>query len=133
MAIKPDILAEPADTEEVTADDIDAARLPLPELFMQLSDDGKRWLRAEVAVYREEARRRLIGAAIVAGLFSVAAVIAFAALSASFFGIILALTPWLGAGWATGAVLLGGLVVAGLLGIAGRWQLRRLMRTEPST
>ncbi len=133
MAIKTEPLPDPVAPDPVAPDaeppgKPGPARQTKPEMFSQLVDDGRHWLRAEAAVYRAEARRRLIAAAIIAGLFAVAAVIAFAALSTALFGAILALAPRLGAGGATLVVVVGALIMATLLALVGRWRLRVLVR-----
>lgn len=109
------------------AGDANAAPRSLFESILRLSDDGQRWLYAELVVVRAEARKRLIGAAVVAGLIAAAAAIAGAALSVALFGAILALVPLLGTGLATLAVVLAGLAVALILGLLARMRLRQLL------
>lgn len=103
-------------------------RQSLPDLFAELVDDSRDWLSAEVAVYRAEARRRLIIAGIGLGLLTLAAALVAGTLVALLIGIMFALTPVVGAGWATAIVIGVALIVAAISAQAGRLQLRKLTR-----
>ncbi|MFZ4746351.1 MAG: phage holin family protein [Sphingomonas sp.] len=102
----------------------------LPDLFVELIDDGRDWLNAEVAVYRAEARRRLIIAGIGIGLMTLAAALVAGTLVALLVGVVFALGPILGAGWATAIVVAVALLIAAIAAQAGRLQLRKLTRGE---
>lgn len=103
-------------------------RQSLPDLFVELADDGRDWLNAEIAVYRAEARRRLIIAGIGLGLLTLAAALIAGTLVALLVGVVFALAPVLGAGWATAIVIAVALVIAAISAQAGRLQLRKLTR-----
>lgn len=103
-------------------------RQSLPDLFVELADDGRDWLNAEIAVYRAEARRRLIIAGIGLGLLTLAAALVAGTLVALLVGVVFALAPLLGAGWATAIVIAVALVIAAVSAQAGRLQLRKLTR-----
>lgn len=102
----------------------------LPDLFVELIDDGRDWLNAEVAVYRAEARRRLIIAGIGIGLMTLAAALVAGTLVALLVGVVFALGPIVGAGWATAIVVAVALLIATIAAQAGRLQLRKLTRGE---
>ena len=102
----------------------------LPDLFVELIDDGRDWLNAEIAVYRAEARRRLIIAGIGIGLMTLAAALVAGTLVALLVGVVFALGPILGAGWATAIVVAVALLIAAIAAQAGRLQLRKLTRGE---
>ena len=78
-------------------------RQPLPDLFVELVDDGRDWLNAEIAVYRAEARRRLIIAGIGLGLMTLAAALVAGTVVALLVGVVFALAPVIGAGGAAPA------------------------------
>ena len=84
----------------------------LPDLFVELIDDGRDWLNAEIAVYRAEARRRLIIAGIGIGLMTLAAALVAGTLVALLVGVVFALGPIVGAGWATAIVVAIALIIA---------------------
>lgn len=123
-------MVEGATAEEPSADADD--RRPLPELFGELIEDGRAWLNAEVAVYRAEARRRLIIAAIGIGLMTLAATLTAGTLIALLVGAMFALTPVLGSGWAIATVVAVALAIATVAALAGRHQFRRLTRGKKS-
>lgn len=104
------------------------ARQSLPDLLVELADDGRDWLNAEIAVYRAEARRRLIIAGIGLGLLTLSAALVAGTLVALLVGVVFALAPVLGAGWATTIVIVVALVIAAIAALAGRLQLRKLTR-----
>jgi Putative Actinobacterial Holin-X, holin superfamily III len=104
------------------------ARQSLPDLFAELADDGRDWLNAEIAVYRAEARRRLIIAGIGLGLMTLAAALVAGTLVALLVGVVFALVPVMGAGWATALVIGVALLIAAIAAQAGRLQLRQLTR-----
>lgn len=96
----------------------------LPALVARLIDDARNVARAEVDVVKAKAGERIEaykGAAIV---FGAAAVIASSAVTALLVGLILSLATLIGPGWATLAVVLGSLVVAGVLAMIGAGRLK---------
>ncbi len=103
-------------------------RPSLPDLFAELADDGRAWLNAEIAVYRAEARRRLIIAGIGLALLTLAAALVAGTLVALLVGAMFALTPMVGAGWSTTMVVGIALALALIAAQAGRVQLRKLTR-----
>lgn len=103
-------------------------RPSLPDLFAELVDDGRDWLNAEAAVFRAETRRRLIIAGIGLGLLTLAAALVACTLIAFFIGVLFALTPVVGAFWATTIVIGVALSVATIAAHVGRLQLRKLTR-----
>jgi hypothetical protein len=108
--------------------DEEVKRQSLPDLFVELVDDGRDWLNAEIAVYRAEARRRLIIAGIGLGLMTLAAALVAGTLVALLVGVVFALAPVVGPGWATTIVIAVALIIAGIAAQAGRLQLRKLTR-----
>lgn len=117
-----DAVIEPVEEHE------EVERQSLPDLFAELLDDSRDWLSAEVAVYRAEARRRLIIAGIGLGLLTLAATLVGGTLVALLIGVMFALAPVVGAGWATAIVIGVALIVAAISAQAGRLQLRKLIR-----
>ncbi len=109
------------DTEQVE-------RPSLPDLFTELADGGREWLNAEAAVFRAEARRRLIIAGIGLGLLTLSAALVAGTLVALLVGVMIVLTPVMGGGWATALVIGVSLTIAGLAAYVGRQQLRKLTR-----
>ena len=105
-------------------------RQSLPDLFVELIGDGRNWVNAEIAVYREEARRRLIIAGIGIGLIMLAAALVAGTLVTLLVSVVFALGPIVGAGWATAIVIAVALLIAAIAAQAGRLQLRKLMRGE---
>ncbi len=103
-------------------------RQSLPDLIIELADDGRDWLNAEIAVYRAEARRRLIIAGIGVGLMTLAAALVAGTLVALLVGVVFALAPVVGAGWATAIVIAVALALAAVAAQVGRLQLRKLTR-----
>jgi hypothetical protein len=103
-------------------------RASLPDLFAELADGGREWLNAEAAVFRAEARRRLIIAGIGLGLLTLSAALLAGTLVALLIGVMIVLTPVLGGGWATALVIGVALTIAMLSAYAGRLQLRKLTR-----
>jgi Putative Actinobacterial Holin-X, holin superfamily III len=114
---------DPVETEQEPGE-----RQSLPDLLAELTDDGRNWFNAEIAVYRAEARRRLIIAGIGIGLITLSATLVAGTLVALLVGVVFALAPTVGAGWATAIVTAFALVTAAIAALAGRIQLKRLTR-----
>jgi hypothetical protein len=90
--------------------------VPIGQLFSQLVDDGKRYARAEVELYKAKAQDKaepIKWAAIYGGT---AAVLALSAVGALLVGLILSLEPQVGPFAATLIVVVATFAVAGLLG-----------------
>lgn len=90
--------------------------VPIGQLFSQLVDDGKRYARAEVELYKAKAQEKaepIKWAAIFGGA---AAVLALSAVTALLVGLILSLEPQVGPFGATLIVVLVTFAIAGLLG-----------------
>lgn len=90
--------------------------VPIGQLFSQLVDDGKRYARAEVELYKAKAQEKaepIKWAAIFGGT---AAVLALSAVMALLVGLILSLEPQVGPFGATLIVVLVTFAIAGLLG-----------------
>lgn len=88
---------------------------PIGQLFSQLVDDGKRYAQAELQLAKAKAASKVLPLRPAAILAGTAATLLLAATTALLVGLILALTPSIGALGATAVVVLGALVVAGLL------------------
>ena len=99
------------------------ARLSLGDLFSRLVLELRDWIEAEFALYRAEATRRALSAA-VAGLLILAAItLAQSALVALLIGLIMLLAPQMGTGYAIVTVVGVTVVLGALLAWLG---LRRL-------
>lgn len=89
------------------------------ELLGRLVEDGKGFARAEIGYYRALAIATLRAAGLGIGLGVAAVVLAGSAVTALLVGLILALATLIGPGWATLAVVVATLALAGLLGWLG--------------
>ncbi|MBS0503050.1 MAG: phage holin family protein [Proteobacteria bacterium] len=101
---------------------------PIGEMVSQLVDDGKRYARAEIALYRAKALDKaqpLKAAAILGGI---AFVLAFSSIAALLFGLILALAPLAGALGATVIVIGAALALAALLGYLAVRKVREVVQ-----
>lgn len=85
-------------------------------LISRLFEDAVAVAKAEVQLAKSKAFAKLQGAKIAIGLVIVALFVVQAALSACFVGLVIGLVPLVGAWLAALSLLVGGLVVAGLLG-----------------
>ena len=97
--------------------------VPIGQLFSQLVDDGKRYARAEVELYKAKAQEKaepIKWAAIFGGT---AVVLALSAVTALLVGLIITLTPRTGPFGATLIVVLVTFAIAGLLGYLAYKQL----------
>ena len=120
---------EPPQIDGGNTEDIGQAERPsLPDLFAELADGGREWLNAEAAVFRAEARRRLIIAGIGLGLLTLSAALVAGTLVALLIGVMIVLTPVMGGGWATVLVIGVALTMAAIAAYVGRLQLRKLTR-----
>ncbi|HEU4969576.1 phage holin family protein [Sphingomonas sp.] len=102
--------------------------VPIGQLFSQLVDDGKRYARAEVELYKAKAADKaqpLKRAAIFAGA---ALTLALSAVTALLVGLILALQTLVGPLAATLIVVLVTLAIAGGLGYAAYKQVLEVRR-----
>ena len=109
--------------------------LPPPDarigaLASRLIDDGKEFLQAEIALYRVQFSRWTGQAKFVAIYGIVALLLVNAAVIALFVGLLLSLQTIIGPGWATVAVVLGTLALAGLFGWLAYGRVRKLIAGE---
>lgn len=88
---------------------------PIGQLFSQLVDDGKRYAQAELQLAKAKAARKVLPLRPAAILAGSAVTLLLASVTALLVGLILALTPCLGAFGATAVVVLGALLVASVL------------------
>lgn len=96
----------------------------LPELVSRVVDDAKEVARAEVDLVKAQAAAKLVGYRAAAILFALAGLLSVAAVIGLVMGLIFTVAQYLGAGWATLAVVGSFLLLAGLLGWLGlrRWK-----------
>ncbi|WP_197054228.1 phage holin family protein [Sphingomonas sp. 37zxx] len=97
-------------------------------LVARTVEDAKRWSRAEIAYYKALAGDRGKDVGTGMGLGIAAIVLGQAALIAALVGIVLTLSPLIGPGWATLAVVLATLALAGLLAWMAVGKMRRATR-----
>lgn len=90
--------------------------VPIGQLFSQLVDDGKRYARAEVELYKAKAADKAEPVKWAAIFGGAALTLALSAVTALLVGLILALETLVGPLAATLIVVLATLAVAGLLG-----------------
>jgi hypothetical protein len=113
----------------------DPAERSLVDDVRQLVDDGRTLLEAELAYQKSRALVAGAAAKAVAGWGALALALVFFAIMAIVLGLILALTPQLGALGATGAVVAGLIVMSALSGwtAARRWKraAAQLAEQEP--
>lgn len=102
----------------------DPAERSLVDDVRQLVDDGRTLLEAELAYQKSRALVAGAAAKAVAGWGALALALVFFAIMAVVLGLILALTPQLGALGATGAVVAGLILMSALSGwtAARRWK-----------
>jgi len=91
----------------------------IPALVSRLIDDGEGFVRAELKLYRARLFSRLDDARNAIVLAVIALSLAQAVIVAALVGVLIILRPVLGPAGATGAVIVGGLALAGLLGWLG--------------
>jgi len=95
----------------------------VPTLVGRLVEETRTLATAEVALYKAKLAER-VGAYKSAAIFFVTAgVLALAALIALLVGLILSLATLIGPGFATAAVVVGVLAIAGILAMVGRGKL----------
>ncbi|BAI96279.1 MULTISPECIES: phage holin family protein [Sphingobium] len=98
------------------------------DVFARLYSDGRAYAEAEAE--RQKLRAGIIGAGVRDALiFATAGVmLVFAAIVAGLVGVILALSPLVGPGWAAAAVFGGALVVALLLLLVAKGRIGRMRK-----
>jgi hypothetical protein len=89
---------------------------PIGQLFSQLVDDGKRFARAEVELYKAKAADKAEPVKWAAVYGGAALTLAVSAVTALLVGLILSLEPQVGPFVATLIVVLGTFAIAGVLG-----------------
>ncbi|SEN19971.1 Putative Holin-X, holin superfamily III [Sphingomonas gellani] len=92
-------------------------------LVHRLVADSRLLAQAEIALYKAKAAERIDAYKNAAIFFAVAGVLALSALIALLVGLIMTLATLIGPGFATAAVVVGTLVVAGILGMIGKGKL----------
>lgn len=97
--------------------------VPIGQLFSQLVDDGKRYARAEVELYKAKAQEKAEPIKWAAILGGTAVVLALSAVTALLVGLIITLAPRTGPFGATLIVVLVTFAIAGLLGYLAYKQL----------
>lgn len=95
----------------------------VPELVGRLVDDTRGLVSAEVELYKAKAAERVSAYKAAAIFFGAAGVLALAALIALLVGLIMTLATLIGPGFATAAVVIVVLTVAGVLAMVGRGKL----------
>ncbi|WP_313808690.1 phage holin family protein [Sphingobium sp.] len=102
------------------------------DVFARLYTDGRAYAEAEVE--RQKLRAGIIGAglrdALIFGMVGI--MLVFASVIACLVGMIFALAPHLGTGWATGAVVGGGLLIASILLLIAKSRIGRMMKAAKS-
>ena len=86
-------------------------------------EDARELARAEIALVKAKAGERVIAYRTAAMFFSVAAVLALAAIVALLVGLILSLATLVGPGWSTAIVIGATLLLAGILALIGKGKL----------
>lgn len=98
------------------------------QLFGQLVDDGKRYARAEIGVYKAKAADKVAPVKRAAVFGAAALVLALSAVTALLVGLILSLQTLVGPLAATAIVVLVTLALAGLLGWLAARQVAEVAR-----
>ena len=114
-------------------DALDSDEASIPLLARQLVDDGKDFVRAEIALYRARFSARLGNARTAAILAVVAIALAQGILVAGLVGLVLVLSAIVGAGWATVIVVLGGLAIVAILALVAVRLLRKAIEGGKET
>lgn len=112
-------------TQDVTGQENEES---LAETFSRLLSSGKAFVEAEAD--KQKLRAALIGLAVrdIAILLSIAGVLLFGTLVAGMLGLVIALTPQMGALGATAAVVGGSFVIVFMLLLLARLRFRKLKR-----
>lgn len=100
------------------------ARLAIGDLLSRLVLELRDWFEAEVALYRAQATRRALSAAVAGVLILAAVTLAQAALVALLIGLIMLLAPQMGTGYAIMTVVGATVLLGGLLAWLG---IRRIL------
>lgn len=95
------------------------------QLVSQLAGDAREMAQAELALVKARAAVAVTRYKWAAVYFAIAGVLSLAALIALLVGLIMTLTPLIGPGWATLAVVGGVFVIAGILAMLGSARLSR--------
>lgn len=102
------------------------------DVFSRLYADGRAYAQAEVERQKLRAGIVAIGVRNAVIFAATAIMLLFAALIACLIGAIIALTPYLGAGWATIAVAGGSLLVAIILLLFAKGQIGQMRKAVKS-
>lgn len=102
------------------------------DVFSRLYADGRAYAEAEVERQKLRAGVVMTGVRNAVILAAVAVMLLFAALVACLIGVLIALTPHLGAGWATAAIAGGSVAVALILLLIAKGQIGQMKRAVKS-
>lgn len=117
-----------AEIEEATGDPTPGdARLSLGDLFSRLVLELRDWFEAEFALYRAQATRRALSAAVAGVLILAAVTLAQSALVALLIGMIMLLAPQMGTGFAILTVVGVTLSMGGLLAWLGVRRIQNIV------
>lgn len=105
------------------------SKTAIPQLVGQLLQDGVALARAEVQLFKSRVSTRIAAARTGLIFLAAAGVVAIVSLIALVTGLVLALLPYVGAALAGVIVMVGGLLIAGILGWIGAGHLA----TKPET
>lgn len=112
-------------------DEPDTQEESIGVLIGRLVEDGKSYARAEIGYYRTLAASKFAEARLGLIFGATALVIALCSVTALLVGLILALAPLVGPGWATLIVILAALALAALLGWLAWQRIQRLFGSKP--
>lgn len=115
----------------MTDDPIATTRPPITTLLTRLADQVRALIRAEISLYRAEAAWRAASLGWAAGFAFGALALMQALTVALLVGLILALAPVWGIGWAVACVTLGGLAITALLGWLAYRKIAAAFEPEP--
>jgi Putative Actinobacterial Holin-X, holin superfamily III len=118
--------------DQVSEDPLAPARPTLGVLFTRLANQLRALIRAEIGLYRAEAEWRLVSLGWAAAFIFGALALVQALSVALLVGLILALAPLWGTGWAVAVVTFGGLAAAALLGWLGYRRVAAVLEPAPS-
>lgn len=98
------------------------------DTFARVFADGRAYASAEIERQKLRAGVAVAGVRDAVIFAAMGFVLAFAAIIACFVGVIMALTPHLGAGWATALVVIAVLMVAAILLLLAKARIARVKR-----
>lgn len=121
----------PGDTSDTTAPVVsDEPRPSLSTLFARLVDEGERFIRAEVLLYRAQATRKAFSAGLIVGMVGAAIMFSQALIVVVLIGVIMIITPSVGTGWAVLIVAAGTIVLIAICVLVARARVSALLKPE---